>query len=117
MKFLLNDFIKKRNITKEQAAKEIGISNPTLYKLCDGRAKVIRFDVLEKICDVFDCTPDDLFDRYQNEKTKPIPSTEEIETFKVNAHVSFGDLLADLLDSRIKTIAKQELNEEKDDTK
>ena len=76
MKFLLKDFIKKRNITK-----------------------------------------DDLFDRYQNKKAKPIPSTGEIETFKVNAHVSFGDLLVDLLDSRIKTIAKQELNEEKDDTK
>ena len=117
MKINISKRIDNCGLTKQAIMEYLGISRSTFYGLYNGDATSIQFNVLEKLCELFDCTPDDLFDKYQNKKTKSIPSTKEIETFKANAHVSFGDLLADIIDDRIKTIAKQELNEGKDDTK
>lgn len=112
MKFMLEKLLKEKGITKDQAVKDIGVSKPTLYKLCDGSANSIKFDTLEKICSVYGCTPNDLFDAYSS---KTEFSKFSIDSFLKDSNVSFGEFFDDFLNDRIKTTVSQTLKE-KDDT-
>lgn len=50
---------KYNNVT--QFAKAIGISTQNARKIYDGETSRIAFDLLEKICQVLECTPNDIF--------------------------------------------------------
>ncbi|MEO1241626.1 MAG: helix-turn-helix transcriptional regulator [Pseudomonadota bacterium] len=56
---------RKKMKSKELAAK-IGVTEANLSKLKSGRVKGVKFETLDKICDVLDCQPGDLL-----EHTKP----------------------------------------------
>ena len=62
MKFILSKILKERGIPKLQLSKEIGVSYPTIDKLCKGETLSIKFYVLENICNALNCTPNDLFE-------------------------------------------------------
>jgi putative transcriptional regulator len=49
-------------------AKETGLSHSLLWKLRHGKTKGIKFDVLEKICEVFGCEPNDVLLRAKSPK-------------------------------------------------
>lgn len=51
-----------RKITLRKLAEEIGISEVNLSKLKNGNVKSIRFDTLNKLCKVLDCTPKDILE-------------------------------------------------------
>ena len=46
--------------TRYWLAKEANITYPTLKKLCDNKTVSIQFSVLERICKVLNCTPNDI---------------------------------------------------------
>lgn len=60
----------KRKMRSNELAERIGITPQNLSILKSGRAKAIRFETLEKICEVLDCQPGDLleFRRSSGEK-------------------------------------------------
>lgn len=56
----LSVLLAERCIGVGELAERIGISQPNLSILKNGRAKAIRFSTLEAICEALECQPGDL---------------------------------------------------------
>ncbi len=52
-----------RKMKSKDLAQEIGISEQNLSLLRQGKVKGVRFETLDKICEVLDCKPGDIIDR------------------------------------------------------
>ena len=52
-----------RKMKSKDLATRIGISEQQLSQLRQGHVKGVRFETLDKICEVLDCKPGDLLDR------------------------------------------------------
>jgi putative transcriptional regulator len=52
----------KRKMRSNELADIIGITPPNLSVLKAGRAKAIRLETLEKICDALNCSPGDILE-------------------------------------------------------
>ncbi len=65
----LDVMLARRKMTSRELAARIGITEQNVSVLRAGRAKGLRFETLEKICDVLDCQPGDLLEFVgENEK-------------------------------------------------
>lgn len=62
----LDVMLAKRKMRSKDLARLIGITEQNVSLLKSGKVKGVRFETLEKICDVLDCQPGDLFE-YQPE--------------------------------------------------
>ena len=51
----------RRKMRLNELADRVGITAQNLSVLKTGRARAIRFGTLEKLCEVLDCQPGDLF--------------------------------------------------------
>ena len=51
-----------REMTQKELVEKTGIRQPTVSALCTGKAKHVPLDVLDRICEVLDCQPGDLFE-------------------------------------------------------
>ncbi len=60
MKVCIDEILKTQNKTRYWLSKEINFTYPNLMKLCNNETISIRFDVLEKICNVLNCSPNDI---------------------------------------------------------
>ena len=56
----IDNVLKDNNKTIYWLAKQIGMTYPNLTKLCNGKTESIRFDLLNKICNVLNCNIDDI---------------------------------------------------------
>lgn len=56
----------KRKMQSKELAKKIGITPVNLSILKTGKAKGIRFDTLERICEALECQPADILE-FRNE--------------------------------------------------
>lgn len=56
----LDVLLAQRKMKSRELAQRIGITEPNLSLLKSGKVKGVRFDTLEKICEVLDCQPGDL---------------------------------------------------------
>jgi len=63
----IDQLLKARGRTFYWLAKETGISHTTLWRLKKGRALGINFITLEKLCEILDCQPGDVF-TFMNQK-------------------------------------------------
>jgi len=52
----------KRKIQLKELATAVGITNANLSILKNNKAKAIRFNTLEKICEVLECEPGDILE-------------------------------------------------------
>ena len=57
----LDVMLARRKMRLNELAERVGITAQNLSVLKTGRARAIRFSTLEKLCDVLDCQPGDLF--------------------------------------------------------
>ena len=57
----------KRKMGSGELAEKIGITQANLSILKTGKAKAVRFSTLEKLCEVLDCQPGDLFEYVPDE--------------------------------------------------
>ena len=52
-----------RKMKSKDLAAQIGISEQNLSMLRQGKVKGVRFETLDKICEVLDCQPGDLLEK------------------------------------------------------
>ena len=53
--------LKKNNKTKYWLYKQLGMSYQNFNKMINNETKSIRYENIETLCLLFDCTPNDLF--------------------------------------------------------
>lgn len=62
MKVKLQEILDNRNISIYSLSKEIGVAQNNLSKLVKGETTSIKYDILEKLCNILDITPNDIFE-------------------------------------------------------
>lgn len=76
MKIKLQEILDSKNISVYSLSKQIGVTQNNLGKLIKGETTSIKYDILEKLCNILDITPNDIFEVE--------PSTDiEIKTYKI----------------------------------
>jgi len=63
----LDVMLAKRKMRSRELAERIGIAEQNVSLLKSGKVKGVRFDTLEKICEVLDCQPGDILE-YRSEQ-------------------------------------------------
>lgn len=58
----LDVMLAMRKMTSRELSSRIGLSEQNLSVLRSGKARGVRFNTLEAICDVLDCQPGDLLE-------------------------------------------------------
>ncbi len=58
----LDVMMAKRKMSLNELSHRVGLTTVNLSILKNGKAKGIRFDTLESICDVLDCQPADILE-------------------------------------------------------
>ena len=61
MKLCIKNLADQNGYTKIKLAKELDMSRQYIYSLYDGSVKSIKIENIEKLCEIFHCTPNDLF--------------------------------------------------------
>lgn len=56
----LDVMLARRKMRSKELAERIGITEQNVSLLKSGKVKGVRFETLEKICDVLDCQPGDI---------------------------------------------------------
>ena len=56
----LDQVLADRGMTARELAQEVGITEANMSLLRTGKVRGVRFQTLEKICEVLDCEPGDL---------------------------------------------------------
>ncbi|MEM9669227.1 MAG: helix-turn-helix transcriptional regulator [Pseudomonadota bacterium] len=52
-----------RKMKSKELAEQIGMAEQNVSMLRQGKVKGVRFETLDKICEVLDCKPGDILDR------------------------------------------------------
>lgn len=63
----LDVMLAKRKMSLTELSERVGITIANLSVLKNGRAKAVRFETLDKICEILDCQPGDILE-YRDEK-------------------------------------------------
>ncbi|WP_442754457.1 helix-turn-helix domain-containing protein [Methylocystis sp. JAN1] len=58
----LDVMLAKRKMRSRDLAQQIGIAEQNVSLLKSGKVKGVRFDTLEKICEILDCQPGDILE-------------------------------------------------------
>ena len=61
MKLCIKNLVEQNGFTKVGLAKKLDVSRQYIYSLYDGTVKSIKIETIEKLCEIFHCTPNDLF--------------------------------------------------------
>lgn len=61
IRFNLEALLKEKGRTRYWLAKQVGMSHQNITKIARNDAKGIRLETIEVLCQVLDCTPNDLF--------------------------------------------------------
>lgn len=57
MKISIQNKLKEKGMSRYELAKRIGVTYPTIDNIYKGTSTSIKFDILESICKVLDCSP------------------------------------------------------------
>ena len=66
VKFHLSKLLGERKMTQNELSRKTGIRNSTINELYHEIAISIKFEHIDKICEVLDCTADELFEYCPN---------------------------------------------------
>lgn len=64
MKLRVLDILKNKGKTKYWLYMQMGLSYQNLNNLITNKTSSIKFDNLQALCDILECTPNDLFEEY-----------------------------------------------------
>ncbi len=68
MRLRILEILKEKNKTKYWLYIQLGLSYQNFNKIVNNETSSIKFDNLKAICDILECTPNDLFDEYYKKK-------------------------------------------------
>lgn len=60
MKISISKQLNEKGISRYELAKRIGVSYPTATSLYNGSGGSIKLEILEGLCKVLECTPNDI---------------------------------------------------------
>lgn len=61
----LDVMLAKRKMRSKQLAESLGITEQNVSLLKSGKVKGVRFETLDKICEILDCQPGDILEYRQ----------------------------------------------------
>lgn len=61
IKMNVQNLLNKKRKTRYWLVKEMQTTYKTVNKLCDNTLTGLQLETIEKLCEILDCTPDDLF--------------------------------------------------------
>jgi putative transcriptional regulator len=70
----LDVMLAKRKMRSKELAERIGITEQNVSLLKSGKVRGVRFETLEKICDVLDCQPADILEYRRDAADDPVPA-------------------------------------------
>lgn len=56
----IKTILDSKNMRRYELAQKIDVTYPTITAMYNGTSTSIKFDILEKICNVLKCTPNDI---------------------------------------------------------
>ena len=62
IKLRVKEILEENNKTKYWLYKQMGMSYQNFSKMINNETKSIRYENIEALCIIFDCTPNDLFE-------------------------------------------------------
>ncbi len=68
MKLRILDILKEKGKSKYWLYMQMGLSYQNFNRLVTGQTASIKFENLKALCDILDCTPNDLFEEYKDVK-------------------------------------------------
>ena len=68
MKLRILEILEEKQKTKYWLYIQMGLSYQNFNNLVTNKTKAIKFENLKTLCDILECTPNDLFDTYHNKK-------------------------------------------------
>ena len=66
MKLRILKILEEKGKTKYWLFIRLGLSYQNFNNLVNNKTKAIKFENLQALCDILECTPNDLFDEYHN---------------------------------------------------
>ena len=66
MKLRILDILREKGKTKYWLYMQLGLSYSNFNRLVTNQTTGIKFDNLEALCDILECTPNDLFEEYHS---------------------------------------------------
>ena len=64
MHFRIDDILKEKGKTRYWLYIQLGLSYQNFKKLIENKTGAIKFENLKAICEILECTPNDLFVEY-----------------------------------------------------
>ena len=64
LKLRVLEILQEKGKTKYWLNKQLGLSFQNFNNLVYNRTKSIKFEIMEALCDILECTPNDLFEEY-----------------------------------------------------
>ncbi|MFK7876713.1 MAG: helix-turn-helix domain-containing protein [Paracoccaceae bacterium] len=64
----LDVMLARRKMRSKELAERVGVTEANISLLKSGKVKGVRFETLEKICDILDCQPGDLLEWVPDKK-------------------------------------------------
>lgn len=61
IKMNVQNLLDKHNKTRYWLVKQMQTTYKTVNKLCDNTLTGLQLETIEKLCNIFNCTPNDLF--------------------------------------------------------
>ena len=68
MRLRILEILAEKGKTKYWLYMQLGLSYQNFNKIVNNETKSIKFENLKAICDILECTPNDLFDEYYQKK-------------------------------------------------
>ena len=66
MRLRILEILKEKGKSKYCLYMQLGLSYQNFNKIMNNETKSIKFENLKAICDILECTPNDLFEEYAN---------------------------------------------------
>ena len=71
MKLRIKEILEEKNKTKYWLYIQLGLSYQNFNRLVNNETTSIKFENLKALCDILNCTPNDLFEEYHANKNPP----------------------------------------------
>ncbi len=68
MHFRIDEILKEKGRTRYWLFMQMGLSYQNLCRIINNETTSIKFENLKALCDILECTPNDLFEEYHEQK-------------------------------------------------